>query len=51
MKTINDQAIINMKLVGSIIEGPPKVSIVDSKGNDLATSTGGWDHFNENRAN
>ena len=51
MEAINDQAIINMKLVGSIIEGPSKVSIVDSKGNDLPTSTGGWDHFKENRDN
>ena len=49
MKTINDQAIINMKLIGSIIEGPSKVAIVDSKGDDLPISTGGWDHFKENR--
>ena len=49
MKTINDQAIINMKLIGSIIEGHSKVAIVDSKGDALPISTGGWDHFKENR--
>ena len=36
---------IPVAIIGDIVEGPPRVEVVDGAGNPVSVERGGWDHF------
>ena len=49
MRSLKDQLKIEFNLIGSIHEGDPKVTVIDSEGAILDINEGGWDHFSSGK--
>ena len=45
MDVVEDMLDVPVSVIGEIVEGPPRVTVLDREGHVMGMESGGWDHF------